>query len=59
MANKLPIGQGKYVTTAGRLELIKSVTTAQAIHPLFVLTPPKGILKAMLKVYRATRLVSN
>jgi hypothetical protein len=31
MASKLPIGQEKYVTTAGRASLIKSVIASQAI----------------------------
>jgi hypothetical protein len=53
MASKLPLGQGKYITTAGRVELIKSVITSQAIYPLTVLPVPKGILKAMTKLERA------
>jgi hypothetical protein len=50
MASKLPLGQGKYITTAGRVELIKSVITSQVIYPLTVLLVPKGILKAMTKL---------
>jgi hypothetical protein len=53
MASKLPLGQGKYVTTAGRVQLVKSVITSQAIYPLTVLPLPKGILKAMTKLERA------
>ncbi|KAM0826790.1 hypothetical protein ACQ4PT_068642 [Festuca glaucescens] len=53
MAKKLPIGQGKYVTTAGRMALIKSVTTSQTIYPLTALSPPLSIMKAMLKLERA------
>jgi hypothetical protein len=53
MATKLPLGQGKYITTAGRVELVKSVITSQAIYPLTVLPMPKGILKAMMKLEHA------
>jgi hypothetical protein len=53
MASKLPIGQGKYVTTAGRVALVKSVIASQAIYPLTVLPLPKGILKSIFKVERA------
>jgi hypothetical protein len=53
MASKLPLGQGKYITTAGRVELVKSVITSQAIYPLTVLPMPKGILKAMTKLEHA------
>jgi hypothetical protein len=53
MASKLPIGQGKYVTTAGRVALVKSVIASQAIYPLTVLPLPKGIFKAILKVEHA------
>jgi hypothetical protein len=53
MASKLPLGQGKYVTTAGRVELVKSVVTSQAIYPLTVLPVPRDILKAMTKLERA------
>jgi hypothetical protein len=52
MVRKLPIGQGKYVTTAGRVTLIKSVTTCQAIYSLTALVPPKDIMKAILKLER-------
>jgi hypothetical protein len=52
MASKLPLGQGKYVTTAGRVQLVKSIITSQAIYPLIVLPLPKGILKAMTKLER-------
>jgi hypothetical protein len=47
MAIELPLGQGKYVTTAGRVALVKSVIASQAIYPLTVLPLPKGILKAI------------
>jgi hypothetical protein len=50
MESKLPLGQGKYITTAERAELVKSVITSQAIYPLTVLPVPKGILKAMTKL---------
>jgi hypothetical protein len=53
MASKLPIGQGKYVTTAGRATLIQSVIAFQVIYPIFVLPLPKGILKAIFKLERA------
>jgi hypothetical protein len=50
MESKLPLGQGKYITTAERADLVKSVITSQAIYPLTVLPVPKGILKAMTKL---------
>jgi hypothetical protein len=53
MATKLPLGQGKYIITAGRVELVKSVITSQAIYPLTVLPMPKEILKVMTKLERA------
>jgi hypothetical protein len=53
MASKLPIGQGKFITTAGRATFVKSVIASQAIYPLTVLPVPKGILKTMLKLERA------
>ena len=53
MARKLPIGHGKMVSTAGRVALIKSVTTSQAIYPLTVLAPPKNIMKAFINIERA------
>jgi hypothetical protein len=53
MASKLPLGQGKYVTTAGRMALVKSVTASQAIYPPTVLSLPMGILKAIFKLERA------
>jgi hypothetical protein len=53
MASKLPIGQGKYVTTAGRVALIQSIIASQAIYPLTVLPLPKGILKDIFKLERA------
>jgi hypothetical protein len=42
MASKLPMGQGKFVTTAGRTALIKSVIASQAIYPLTALAPPEA-----------------
>jgi hypothetical protein len=53
MANKFATGQEKYVTMGGRIALLKSVTTSQAIYPLIVLSTPLGIMKAMLKLERA------
>jgi hypothetical protein len=53
MASKLPIGQGKYVTTAGRAALIRSVIVSIALYPLTVLPNPKGILEAINKLERA------
>jgi hypothetical protein len=53
MASKLSLGQGKYVTTARRVQLVKSVITSQDIYPLTVLPLPKGILKAMTELERA------
>jgi hypothetical protein len=53
MASKLPIGQGKYVTTARRVALIQSIIASQAIYPLTVLPLPKGILKDIFKLERA------
>jgi hypothetical protein len=53
MASKLPIGQGKYVTTAGRATLIRSVIVSIALYPLTVLPNPKGILEAINKLERA------
>ena len=53
MARKLPIGHGKFITTAGRVAFVKSVTTSQALYPLTALAPPKSIFKAMIKVVRA------
>jgi hypothetical protein len=47
------LGQGKYVNTAGRVELVKSVITSQAIYPLTILSMPKEILKAMTKLEHA------
>ena len=53
MARRLPIGQGKYITTTRRVELIKSVTTSQAIYTLTSLAPPKSIMTAIRKLERA------
>ena len=50
MAHKLPIGHGKRITTAGRVPLIRSVTTYQAIYPLTGLSPPKIIMTVILKL---------
>jgi hypothetical protein len=50
MANKFATGQEKYVTMGGRIALLKSVTTSQAIYPLTALSTPLGIMKAMLKL---------
>jgi hypothetical protein len=36
MASKLPIGQGKLITTAGRATFVKSIIASQAIYPLTV-----------------------
>jgi hypothetical protein len=41
------------ITTTGRVALIKSVTTSQAIYDLAALAPPKGIMKAILVLERA------
>jgi hypothetical protein len=52
MASKIPIGQGNFITTAGRAGLLKYVTTCQAIYPLAALPLPKGTLKALIKLMR-------
>ena len=50
MEKKLPIGQGKYVTTTGRVSRIKSVTFSQDIYHLNVLIPPESIMAAIRKL---------
>jgi hypothetical protein len=52
MASKLPIGQEKYVTPAGRASLIKSVIAPKLFYSLTVLALPKGIFKAIFKLDR-------
>jgi hypothetical protein len=51
--NRREYNDASPLTTAGRASLIKFATTSQAIYPFTALPPPKGIMKAILKLERA------
>ena len=53
MANKLAPWQGKYIATAGRGTLVKSVITTRAIHHITPLTIPPSLFHAINKLKRA------
>ncbi|WVZ82071.1 LOW QUALITY PROTEIN: hypothetical protein U9M48_029378 [Paspalum notatum var. saurae] len=50
--NKLTSWQGRNLTMAGRIVLVKSVLSSQPVHTLSVLTVPKEVLKDFDKVRR-------
>lgn len=53
MAGKIPTYNGKFITTAGRTSLVKSVVASQAIYHLTPLMVPPGTLNYIKKVERA------
>lgn len=52
-ASKLPTWNGKFITTAGRTALIKSVIASQAIYHLTPLMVPPETIKFINKLQRA------
>ncbi|KAK1603765.1 hypothetical protein QYE76_027438 [Lolium multiflorum] len=52
-AGKLPTWNGKYITTAGRAALVKSVIASQAIYYLTPLSIPAGTIAFINKIERA------
>jgi mannosylglycoprotein endo-beta-mannosidase len=52
-AGRLPTWNGKLINMAGRVELVKSVLSSQAIYHLTPLTVPPGTLNYINKIERA------
>jgi hypothetical protein len=52
ITSNLPVGQGTYVTMAGRNTLVKAIITSEAIHHLTLLVLSRGSMGYMKKLQR-------